>query len=95
MSLLKQKEEDDRGTAHREMDPRNFPARVLSDDLAADRGAGIDFGGDHAGSERGAPLAAESSGHSGRCNWLITDRGECFLCYGFADRLARLLGARA
>jgi len=93
-SLLKQKEEDDRGGAHREMDsqdifrhafyPMTLPLTVGPGSISV----AITLGANVA---RHLPKYLLSMvGAVIACALIAVS---VFLCYGFADRLARLLGA--
>lgn len=93
-SLLKQNEEDDRGKAHREMDPQDilrhafYPMTLPLTVGPGSISVAITLGANLA---RHLPqnvmdAVAEAIGSA-----LIAI--SVFLCYGFADRLARLLGA--
>ncbi len=92
-SLLKQKEEDDRGRAHREMDPQDILRHAFYPmTLPLTVGPGS--------ISVAITLGANAARHLPRN--LLTIVGavigsaliavSVFLCYGFADRLARLLG---
>jgi multiple antibiotic resistance protein len=86
-SLLKQKEEDDRGTAHREMDPQD----ILTLPLTVGPGSisvAITLG---ANAPRHLPQNLLAMVGALIASALIAL--SVFLCYGFADRLAKLLGA--
>src|SRR6202022_264626 len=93
-SLLKEKEEDDRGTAQREMDPQDiFRHAFYPMTMPLTVGPGS--------ISVAITLGANASRHLGQN--LLTIVGavigaaliavSVFLCYGFADRLAKLLGA--
>lgn len=92
-ALLKQKDEDDRGTAHREMDPQDiFRHAFYPMTLPLTVGPGsisvaITLGANEAGLPRN--LLAIVGALIGSALIALS----VFLCYGFADRLARLLGA--
>ena len=93
-SLLKQNEEDDRGKAHREMDPQDiFRHAFYPMTLPLTVGPGsisvaITLGADLA---RHLPQNVMDMVAAIIGSALIAI--SVFLCYGFADRLARLLGA--
>lgn len=92
-SLLKQKDEDDRGKAHRNMDPQDiFRHAFYPMTLPLTVGPGsisvaITLGAN------AAPLPHNLLVTVGAVIGSALIAVSVFLCYGFADRLARLLGA--
>jgi len=66
---------------------------LLSADSAADRGSGLHFHRHHPGRECPIPRGVSRSGRPGRSYWVGILAASIFLCYAFADRLARALGA--
>ena len=94
-SLLKQKEEDDdRGKAHREMDPRDiFRHAFYPMTLPLTVGPGSISVAITLGANAARHLPQNLPDIVGAVIGSALIALSVFLCYGFADRLARLLGA--
>jgi len=93
-SLLKQKEEDDRGTAHREMDPQDiFRHAFYPMTLPLTVGPGSISVAITLGANAARHLPQNLLDIVGAVIGSLLIAVSVFLCYGFADRLARLLGA--
>ena len=94
-------EADSRTTSIRRPDEtsgREDPLKhgVLSLHAAADGRPRVDFGGGYAGCERVHHHGLNVTGTiASPIVGSLADRVEHFLCYGFADRLARMLGPTA
>jgi len=71
----------------------HIPPGILSLNDAADSRSWIHLRGDHAGRKRVSPSLVSSFDNLGCTHWIGVDRDQHLLCYGFADRLARILGA--
>ena len=93
-SLLKQKEEDDRGGAHREMDPQDiFRHAFYPMTLPLTVGPGSISVAITLGANVARQLPRDLLLMVGAVIACALIAVSVFLCYGFADRLARLLGA--
>lgn len=93
-SLLKQKEEDDRGKAHREMDPQDiFRHAFYPMTLPLTVGPGSISVAVTLGANAARLLPQNLLDIVGAIIGSALIAVSVFLCYGFADRLARLLGA--
>ncbi len=94
-SLLKQKEEDDdRGKAHREMDPQDiFRHAFYPMTLPLTVGPGSISVAITLGANAARHLPQNLPDIIGAVIGSVLIAVSVFVCYGFADRLARLLGA--
>lgn len=93
-SLLKQKEEDDRGKAHREMNPQDiFQHAFYPMTLPLTVGPGSISVAITLGANAPRHLPQNLLAIAGAVIGSALIAASVFLCYGFADRLARLLGA--
>jgi len=93
-SLLKQKEEDDRGGAHREMDSQDiFRHAFYPMTLPLTVGPGSISVAITLGANVARHLPKDLLSMVGAVIACALIAVSVFLCYGFADRLARLLGA--
>jgi multiple antibiotic resistance protein len=93
-SLLKEKEEDDRGKAQREMDPQDiFRHAFYPMTLPLTVGPGSISVAITLGANAARHLPQNLSAIVGAVIGSALIALSVFLCYGFADRLARLLGA--
>ena len=93
-SLLKQKEEDDRGKAHREMDPQDmFRHAFYPMTLPLTVGPGSISVAITLGANAARHLPHGLFDILGALIGSFLIALSVFLCYGFADRLARFLGA--
>jgi multiple antibiotic resistance protein len=93
-SLLKEKEEDDRGTAHREMDAQDiFRHAFYPMTLPLTVGPGSISVAITLGANAARHLPQNLLAIVGAVIGSALIALSVFLCYGFADRLARLLGA--
>jgi multiple antibiotic resistance protein len=93
-SLLKQKEEDDRGQMHRDMDPQDiFRHAFYPMTLPLTVGPGSISVAITLGANAARPLSQHPLAILGAVIASALIALSVFLCYGFADRLARLLGA--
>ena len=92
-SLLKQKDEDDRGQAHRDMDPQDiFRHAFYPMTLPLTVGPGSISVAITLGANAARPLSQHLLSILGAVIASALIALSVFLCYGFADRLARLLG---
>jgi multiple antibiotic resistance protein len=93
-ALLKQRDENDRGTAHREMDPQDIFAHAFYPlTLPLTVGPGSISIAITLGANAARPLPQHLPAILGAVIGSALIALSIFLCYGFADRLARLLGA--
>jgi multiple antibiotic resistance protein len=93
-SLLKEKEEDDRGKAQREMEPQDiFRHAFYPMTLPLTVGPGSISVAITLGANAARHLPQNLSAIVGALIGSAIIALSVFLCYGFADRLARLLGA--
>jgi multiple antibiotic resistance protein len=93
-SLLKQKDEDERGKAHREMDPLDiFRHAFYPMTLPLTVGPGSISVAITLGANAPRHLPQNLLAIAGAVIGSALIAASVFLCYGFADRLAKLLGA--
>ena len=93
-SLLKQRDEDDRGKAHREMDPQDILQHAFYPlTLPLTVGPGSISVAITLGANAPQHLPESLLAIVGAVIGSLLIAVSVFLCYGFADRLARFLGA--
>ncbi len=93
-ALLKQKEEEDRGKGHREMDPQDIYRHAFYPlTLPLTVGPGSISVAITLGANAPRIFGANLLAILGAVIASVLIAGSIFLCYGFADRLAMLLGA--
>ena len=93
-SLLKQRDEDDRGGAHRDMDPQDiFRHAFYPLTLPLTVGPGSISVAITLGANAPQHLPESLLAIVGALTGSLLIAVSVFLCYGFADRLARFLGA--